>query len=382
MTKAIYLDYAAATPLEKQVLAAMEPYFTENFHNPSAGYLAARRSRQALQDARAYVAGYLGAKPSEIVFTAGGTEANNLAIQGVMRRFPDGELLVSSLEHNSILAPAELFKSKQIPATTKGVVDLAAMARLITERTVLISVAWVNSELGTLQPLKEIARLVEKIRRQRLKMGQTLPLYIHTDAAQAAAYFEPKVARLRIDLMSINGGKIYGPKQSGALYVRAGTLLKPLILGGGQESSYRSGTENVAGCVGLAKALEIVQVRREAESKRLTDLRDLFIFGLQKQVRGALITGVGAPRAPHIVHVSFAGADGERLMMQLDELGIQCSVGSACSASRDEPSHVLLAIGMDETTARSSLRFSLGQSSKKGDILKTVKALKKLVLTS
>src|SRR3990167_2350314 len=172
MTKAIYLDYAAATPLEKQVLAAMEPYFTENFHNPSAGYLAARRSRQALQDARAYVAGYLGAKPSEIVFTAGGTEANNLAIQGIMRRFPGGELLVSSLEHNSILAPAELFKSKQIPATTKGVVDLAAAARLITERTVLVSVAWVNSELGTLQPLKEIARLVRSEERRVGKEGR------------------------------------------------------------------------------------------------------------------------------------------------------------------------------------------------------------------
>ena len=230
----IYLDYAAATPLDPHVLKAMQPYYSSNFQNPSATYLAGRKTRQDLEKARAKVANLLGAKPAEIIFTAGGTEANNLAIQGIMREYPGAEILTSSIEHDSVLEPAGLFNQKIIAVNKKGVIELGKLPKMISPKTVLICVMLVNNELGTIQPIKEVAQLIGEIRKKRAIDGNKLPLWLHTDAAQAPNYLDLHVSRLGVDLMMLNGGKIYGPKQSGVLYIRAGVKLMPLILGGGQ----------------------------------------------------------------------------------------------------------------------------------------------------
>ena len=245
MARNIYLDYAAATPLDPRVLRAMQPYFGKEFYNPSATYLVARSVRQALEKARAQIAVRLGVRPAEVIFTAGATEANNLAIQGLMKSYPDGEVLVSAIEHESVLAPAKLFKSKLMPVDKRGIVDLEKLEAMVNDQTVLVSVGLVNNEIGTIQPLGEISQILNKLSKSRQTRGVKNPLYLHTDAAQAGNWLDLHVSRLGVDLLSLNGGKLYGPKQSGVLYVRAGVKLEPLVLGGGQEFGLRSGTENV-----------------------------------------------------------------------------------------------------------------------------------------
>jgi cysteine desulfurase len=372
--KQIYLDYAAATPVDPKVLEAMKPYFTEKFYNPSAIYLSGRQAHRELDDIRAMVAKTLGARPAEIVFTAGATEANNLAIQGVMRQFPKANMLVSSIEHESVLEPARMFRCKEIPADNNGQILLNKLSNLINDQTVLVSVMLVNNELGTIQPLKEAAQILDGVRKKRHQSGNKLPLYLHTDAAQAGNYLDLHVSRLGVDLMSLNGGKIYGPKQSGALYIKAGSQLTPLILGGGQEYGLRSGTENLAADAGFATALQTAQEIRQTEARRIVELRQLFEKLIKKSIPEAIING-GQNRAPHLVSVTFPGADNERLMMELDEAGIMCAVGSACSAARNEASHVLTGIGLSEAQARSTLRFSLGRHTTQSDIEKTVAKL-------
>lgn len=376
--KQIYLDYAAGTPMDLQVLEVMRPYFSEEFYNPSATYLAGQAVRRAVSDARGRVAKQLGCRPAEIIFTAGATEANNLAIQGVMK-FPDREVLTSAIEHDSVLEPAKWFNHQILPVDQKGIVDLAALEKMISGRTVLVSVGYVNNELGTIQPLSEIARLLAKVRAERLAAGNKNPILLHSDAAQAGNFLDLHTARLGVDLMSINGGKIYGPKQSGALYVKAGVRLQPLIVGGGQEFGLRAGTENVAAAVGLAEALDLAQTKRPEETKRLSALRQKFENELLKHLPNVRINGSAGRRAPHIISVTFPGVDNERLMMQLDEAGIICAVGSACSASSGEPSHVLSAIGLSDIDARSTLRFSLGRQIGEADINRTLKTLQKLL---
>lgn len=362
--KTIYLDYAAATPVDPQVFAAMKPYFTDNFYNASASYLAARQVRKDLEKARTDVAATLGAKSAEIIFTAGATEANNLAIQGVMRQLPEGEVLFSAIEHESVIEPAKPFKHRTIPVTRGGLIDLTKLEKMITPKTVLVSVGLVNNELGAIQPLREITKILNKS-----------SILLHTDAAQAPNYLDIHVARLGVDMMSINGGKIYGPKQSGALYVKAGVKLQPLIVGGGQEFNLRSGTENVASVIGLAAALKLAQSRRKDEAARVTRLRDLFIEELKQKIPEAIVNGPLKSAAPHILSVTLPGADNERLMMQLDEAGVQAATGSACAAVNIAPSHVLSAIGLSDAQARSTLRFSLGRHTTEEDINKVVHLL-------
>lgn len=376
MAKSIYLDYAAATPLDQEVLAAMKPYLTENFYNPSATYLAARDVRLKLEKARAGVAGVLGCRPAEIVFTAGTTEANNLAIQGLMKQYPEGEIIISATEHESVLEPAKLFKRKVVPVDRQGIVNLNKLEKLISPKTVLISVGYVNNETGVIQPLKEITNLLRHIRNDRNKTGHKLPIYLHTDAAQSPCYLDLHVSRLGIDMMSLNGGKIYGPKQTGALYVKAVVKLQPLLVGGGQESGLRSGTENVANYIGLAAALKKAADMRNAELERVSELKKYFINSLEK-INNATVNGSPKHSSPHIVNVTFPGVDNERLMMQLDEAGIQVAVGSACSASSREPSHVLKAMGLSDAQARSSLRLSFGRATKKTDINEALRLLNK-----
>jgi cysteine desulfurase len=377
--KSIYLDYAAATPMDPKVLQAMTPYFSGKFYNPSATYLAGRAVKQDLNKSRETIAAWLGSRPSEIYFTAGATEANNLAITGAVGQYPEGQVLISAIEHDSVIAPAEQSNCNKIAANAKGIINLDELKKKINKNTVLVSVMFVNNELGTIQPVRDIARLIANERRERLKTGSKLPIYFHTDAAQAANYLNLHVSRLGVDMMSVNGGKIYGPKQSGILYVKAGLKLKPLITGGGQERNLRSGTENVAGAIGFSEALNIAQANKEKEVQRLSELRKIFIDELKKNIPDVQINGSDKHPAPHIVHTTFPDQDNERLMMELDERGIQCAVGSACSASSSKPSHVLSAIGMSDELARSSLRFSFGRNTSKKDVIKTIRILKSLL---
>ena len=377
----IYLDYAAATPVDPGVLRAMEPYFADNFYNPSATYGAARNVQQALAAARSGVAHWLGARSSEIIFTAGGTEANNLAIHGVMRQFPKGNIVVSSIEHESVLAPSHNYDCRQAVVQPDGRLDLNDLRQKIDADTVLVSVMYANNEIGTIQPIREVARIIaEKLlqRKSTVTARQPTPLYFHTDACQAANYLDLHVARLGVDLMTINGGKIYGPKQSGALYVKAGVTLTPLIDGGGQERGLRSGTENVAAAIGLAAALELVQSGRREEAVRLQALQQDFFKQLEAKLPRAIVNGSRKWRLPNNAHVTLPGQDNERLLIQLDEAGVMAAAGSACSASSETPSHVLRALGLDDAYARASLRFTMGRATGASQLGSAISTLARL----
>ncbi len=372
----IYLDYAAATPVDASVLKAMQPYFTDNFYNPSATYGAAREVQKALATARAGIAHWLGARSSEIIFTAGGTEANNLAIHGAMRQFPDGNVVVSAIEHESVLEPAQNYDCRVASVHPDGRLDLDDLRRKIDAQTALVSVMYANNEIGTVQPIREIAKIIAEARSGRPAAAK--PLYFHTDACQAANYLDLHVARLGVDLLTINGGKTYGPKQSGALYVKAGVTLAPLIQGGGQESGLRSGTENVAGAVGFVVALDLAQKMRHDETTRLQKLQKNFADRLKDTIPDIVINGSRKYRLPNNVHITIPGQDNERLLIQLDEAGIMAAAGSACSASNEEPSHVLRAIGLSDAAARASLRFTMGRPTTPKMIERTVQVLHKL----
>jgi cysteine desulfurase len=377
---AIYFDYAAATPMDPEVVAAMQPYWAEKFYNPSALYLDAKAVQSDVKSARSSIARILGAKPSEVIFTAGGTEANNLAIHGVMQQFPGTELIVSSVEHDSVIEPAKNYNAKITPVDKQGVVIVADLQKLISDTTVLVSVMLGNNEVGSIQPVAEIARMLADIRTERQKVGNKLPLYLHTDAAQATNYLDLHTSKLGVDLMTINGGKIYGPKQSGLLFVKPGVQLSPQILGGGQERGIRSGTENVASVIGFAKALELADSRRRSESDRLKKQQKMFIDALEAKVPNLIVNGSLKNRLPNNVHITISGKDNERLMMELDERGIQCATGSACSASSDEPSHVLRAMGISDADAQSSLRFTMGAQTTEEQISQAVDTLAQICL--
>lgn len=375
----IYLDYAAATPLDPAVLKAMEPYFSQDFYNPSATYAPALKVKADITKARQQVAQWLGAKPTEVVFTAGATEANNLAIHGIMQQFPKANVVVSAIEHESVLAPARQYAHKLVKVSADGLIDLTHLQKQIDDHTVLVSIIYANNEVGVIQPLKHIADLLATIRKDRQQKGNKLPLYLHTDAAQAPAYLDLHVSRLGVDLLSINGGKIYGPKQSGALYVNAHVKLAPQILGGGQERGLRSGTENVAQIIGLAAALDLVQARRHEEVARLKELQSLFIAEIQKAIPTIMINGSLKHRLPNNVHITIPGTDNERLIMGLDQKGILCAAGSACSASDEEPSHVLKAMGISDPDAQASLRFSFGHGTSETQLRTAIKTLQNMV---
>ena len=375
----IYMDYAAATPVDKTVLDAMSPYFSDQFYNPSSIYLSAREVKQDIAQARATVAQLLGAKPNEIIFTAGGTEANNLAIHGVMRQYKDAQCIIAATEHESVRQAAAIYKNKQAPVKKDGVLDVSKLQRLITPKTVLISVSYANSETGTVQPIREIAAIVEKECLVRKKHNNTLPLYLHTDASQAACYLDLNVHRLGVDMLTINGGKMYGPKQSGALYVKTGLELSPLIYGGGQEGSVRSGTENVPAIIGLATAFELARKDYKDEFKNMQELLRYFVDKLEKTIPSAFINGSIKNRLPNNIHLTIPGIDNERVLMELDERGIVCSTGSACSASSEEPSKVLTAMGLKKEEIQSSLRFTMGKTTTKPQIDKVVKNLNEII---
>ncbi len=381
MSSVIYLDHAAATPIAPEVLAAMQPFFSEQFYNPSAQYGAAREVRRQLEAARARVAHWFGARPTEVVFTAGGTEANNLIIHGVMRCFPEANVVVSAIEHDSVLRPAAQYSHRLAPVKSDGLLDIEACLAAIDDQTVLLSIQYANNEIGTIQPIRQVALAVEQLRARRKQQANDFPLYIHVDACQAPAYLDLHAARLGVDAITINAGKIYGPKQTGALYVRSGVAIAPQIVGGGQERNLRSGTENVANCVGLAAALDLVQDDRHQEVTRLQQLQKSFISQVAA-LEGVEIHGSLKQRLPNNVHISVSGHDNERLMMELDNQGIICAVGSACSASNEEPSHVLKAIGLSDEVAQSSLRFTMGRQTTQQTVDTVCQALRELTAQS
>ena len=371
----IYLDHAAATPLDPAVLAAMQPYFSDVFYNPSATYLPARQAREVLEDARGRVAHWLGARPTEVIFTAGGTEGNNLAIAGIMANFPNCSVTVSGIEHESVLAPAQQFNCSVALATEQGRVDIDDLRQKISPNTVLVSVMYANNEVGTIQPLRHISAMLAEIRAERIKAGNKTPLYFHTDACQAANYLGLSVASLGIDLMTLNGGKIYGPKQTGVLYAASHVKLSPIIRGGGQERGLRSGTENVAGAVGFATALDVAQTMRQNEAARLNEVKNGAIRLLYQKIPGAIINGSLKYRLPNNIHLTLPGFDNERVLLQLEERGFFAAAGSACSASSEEPSHVLSAMGIGDEAAQSSLRITMGRATTKADMEKFIQAL-------
>lgn len=371
----IYLDHAAATPLADGVRAAMEPFWAEQFYNPSATYGPAVAVARQLQAARARVAYWLGARPSEIIFTAGGTEANNLAIDGLMVGQSEANIVVGAIEHESVLAPAGRYQRRLAPFDGHGIVSLDGLRRLIDDNTRLVSIMYANNEIGSVQPVKAIGELIATVRADRRRRGVEQPIYLHSDACQAPAYLDLHVARLGVDLMTINGGKMYGPKQSGALYVKAGVDLQPLLLGGGQERGLRSGTENVAACIGLAAALDLVQAERRVVVRRLQGLQRLFIDEVARMLPVAVVNGSRKQRLPNNVHLTLPGYDNERLLYQLEAHSVLAAAGSACSAANDEPSHVLRAIGLSDDDARASLRFTMGRATTDDQVRQAAAAL-------
>jgi cysteine desulfurase len=376
----LYFDYASATPLDPKSLRVMLPYLSDDFYNPSAIYLKAINVKKAINNARAIVAKNLGCQLGEVIFTAGGTEANNLAISGVMQQYPNNNLLISSIEHDSVLLTANNYNYQTIPVNNKGIVLLDSIERLINDQTVLISVMLANNEIGSIQPIKQLAEIVTKIRQQRRINGNNNPLILHTDACQAVNYLDVSVKRLGVDLLTINSGKIYGPKQTGALYIKGGVVLSPLIYGGGQEKSLRSGTENASNIIGFANSLQIVRDKAKNETKRLSELRDYLINRLISEFNSIEVNGPkGSHRLANNVHITIKGTDNERLLMELDELGIMVATGSACSASKDEPSHVLKAIGKDNEDIFSSIRITMGRYTDMPAIDQLVNSLKQIL---
>lgn len=376
-TKKIFFDYAAATPLDADVFELMRPYFSDKFYNPSAVYLDSRAVHADIEAARHKVSQAIGSRPDEVIFTAGATESCNLAIKGIMSQFPDSNVVVSSIEHAAVTEPAKNFDHKFVGVNYRGLVEVNELQKTIDDKTVLVSIMQANNEIGTVQPLAEIAAMIKEIRQKRKAVKNDLPIWLHSDASQAANYLDVHVARLGIDLLTLNGGKIYGPKQSGVLYVRAGVRILPIIDGGGQEWGLRSGTENVANIVGFAAALEKAQVMKNDESKRLRAFRKKLFDGILEVSKTAEINGCQRYRLPNNVNVSFPGVDGERLVMLLDEKGIQVATGAACSANSGESSHVIKALDRTEEQAAGSLRISLGRQTSEEEIDEVLVALTK-----
>ena len=352
----IYLDYNATTPVAPEVLEAMLPYFRGSFGNASSIHSAGQRGRAAVDDARESVAALLGAKPSEIVFTCGGTEADNLALFGIVARGgqPRRHMITTAIEHHAVLNSAQALEKQGVDVTYvsaghDGIVDPDDIREAIRPETVLISVMLANNEIGTIQPIEEVGRIAAEE-----------DVYLHCDAVQGAGKLPLDVNRLGVDLLSISAHKIYGPKGAGALYVRTGTELEPIFHGGHHERDRRPGTENVPGIVGLGKAAELAIKHLATDAARLAALRDKFESALLL-IPGVHVNGDAHHRVPNTCNLSFEAAGGEALVIALDLQGIACSTGAACSSGAVEPSHVLTAIGLSPDQARSSLRFSLGR---------------------
>jgi cysteine desulfurase len=356
MPDPVYLDHAATTPVRPEVVDAMAPFWGPRFGNPSSVHKWGRDARTALDEARERVARSLGAQPDEICFTSGGTEADNLAVLGTWRarRAERRAVVTTPIEHKAILgavhqAAREGAEERLCEVTASGLVDVASWAALVDDATAIASAMWVNNEIGTIQPIAELAA-----------RARSVGAVFHTDAVQAFGKVSIDARQTPFDLLSISGHKIGAPKGIGAMYIRRGTVCEPLFHGGSQDRGRRPGTENVAYAVGLARATELALAEHEGECARLQALRDRLESAIVARVPDAVVHGRGAPRATHILNVSVPGLDSESLLMALDLRGIACSGGSACQSGSVTPSHVLTALGVPSTVAASAIRMSLG----------------------
>ncbi len=393
----IYLDYAATTSTDPRVIKAMLPYFGGIYGNAGSLHQAGRAAKSAIFRAKKTIADVLNCRPEEIIFTGSGTESDNLAIFGVARAnkildnprtapsmIGGGHIITSNIEHHAVLRACEQLEKEGFRVTflkvdREGILQPEFLEKEISDQTILVSVMYANNEIGTIQPIKEIGEIIKKTRAERKKKGISTPIYFHSDACQAAGYLDLDVQKLGVDLLTINGSKIYGPKGTGVLFIRAGTKISPLIFGGGQEGGLRSGTENTPGIVGLAEALRIAQKERKKECQREEKLRDYFIREILRIIPKTVLNGHPKKRLPNNINISILDVEGEAMLLWLDKYGIFASTGSACDSQSLEPSHVILALGRPYEYAHGSLRFTLGRSTKKKDIDYVLKVLPKAV---
>lgn len=358
MQMSIYLDHAAATPLDPDVLAAMQPYFSELFYNPSSPYAPAVAVRRDYEAAKSKIASLIGAQAGEITMTAGATESVNLAFAGGA-----GHVVTTAIEHQAVLAAAARYDCTIVDVDNYGRVDPAAITAALRPDTWLVSVGLANNEIGTVQPLAKIAEVIRAERAKRLDENNLTQLYLHSDASQGVGQIDINVARLGVDLLTMNAAKIYGPKQVGLLYAARSVELTPQIVGGGQEQGRRSGTENVAGVIGMMIALEKADAARKVEVHRLAGLRDDLQKKLTATFPDIVVSGHAKHRLAGHLHVSFPHVDAERLVFGLETRGVLVATGSACAANKGTRSHVLNAIGLEPHVADGSLRLSLGKST-------------------
>jgi len=371
----IYLDHAATTPTRPEVVKAMLPYFADDFGNPSSIYSYGQEAKGAVEEARSKAAELIGARSEEIVFTSGGTEADNFALKGVAyaNEHKRNHIITTSIEHHAVLEVCKFLERRgftitYLPVDEYGLVEPQDVKKAITDKTVLISVIHANNEVGTIEPISEIG-----------KIAREAGVYFHTDAVQTVGHIPVNVNELKVDLLAISGHKFYGPKGVGALYVRKGTRLFPLIHGGEQEKRRRAGTENVPAIVGLGKAVELAGQEIGKEAERLSYLRDKLIKGLVDKIDHIRLNGHPRKRLPNNVNVSIDFVEGESMLLNLDLEGICASTGSACSSASLEPSHVLLALGLPPEQAHGSLRFTLGRENTETDVEKVLEVLPGIV---
>ena len=373
--KRVYLDYAATTPTDPAVVEAMTPYFTEMFGNPSSIYSYGQEAKGAIEEARAKVADLIGGRDEEIVFTSGGTEADNFALTGVAlaNESRGNHIITSPIEHHAVIETAKFlenrgFRLTYLPVDEYGLVNPGDVKKAITDKTILISIMHANNEMGTIEPIAEIGRVAKEA-----------GVYFHTDAVQTVGHIPVDVNELGVDLLSMSAHKVYGPKGVGALYIRKGVRLAPFLHGGEQERRRRAGTENVPGIVGFGKAVELTRQAISVEMERLTDLRDNLIKGLLERIDHVRLNGHPVMRLPNNVNIGVGYVEGESMCLNLDLEGICISTGSACASSSLEPSHVLLAMGLSHEQAHSSLRFSLGRWTSQEEIERVWDVLPRVV---
>jgi len=389
----IYLDHASTTPMDEEVVKAMVPFYNKKFANPSSLYKIGREAARAIADSRESVAKVLNCQAEEIVFTAGGTESDNLAIFGIANQFirqpPENpknyHLITTQIEHSAVLESFRALEQKgfqvtYLPVDKFGLVSPDELMKALKPNTILLSIMYANNEIGTIQPIAEIASIIKNYRQIQQVGKSKNPIYpiLHTDGCQAAGYLDLDVDKLGVALMTLNGSKIYGPKQIGLLYKRKEIKLAPILYGGEQEGKMRPGTENVAAIVGFAKALELANKAKKEESKRLTKLRDYFVMELLK-IPETILNGHHQQRLPNNINVTFKRIEGESIMLKLDAKEIYVSTGSACHSLSLKPSHVILAIGQDAGAAHGSMRFTMGKSTTKKDIDQVLKVLPKII---
>ncbi|MFA4967284.1 MAG: cysteine desulfurase NifS [Candidatus Margulisiibacteriota bacterium] len=371
----VYLDHAATTPTDPRVVEAMRPYFTEIFGNPSSIHQFGQEAKGEMEAAREKVASLIGAKPEEIVFTSGGTEADNFALEGVAfaNEKKGNHIITSKIEHHAVTECGTFlakrgFNITYLPVDKYGLVDPEDVKKAITDKTVLVSIMHANNEIGTIEPIAEISKIVKE-----------KGIYFHTDAVQTAAHIPVNVNDLGVDLLSISGHKFYGPKGIGILYIRKGTRMVPFLHGGAQERNRRASTENVPGIVGMAAAAEIAISEMTGEASRELVLRDKLIKGLLDGIPDVILNGHPTQRLPNNVNVSIKYIEGESILLNLDMMGIAGSSGSACTSGSLDPSHVLLAIGLPHEIAHGSLRLTLGKQTTEEDINYVLEALPPIV---